>query len=364
MHSSRWDRCTTGDEAVQPDTEEAAVAWRRAAEQDHAKAQFCLGRLFSTSRYDPDQAATWYRKAADQGDAAGQFALGQLSSSERAVEWYRKAADQRYAKAQLALGRAYEQGAGVPSDDEQALQWYRKAADQGDRVAARAVGRLLLATDRSGALTWYRRAADQGDAVAGFVLADEKEEDHFECPSLQDFARYIPHRGLPIGSPADYEEYEFFVKEYYLSPSDERFSDLDEAEENLLAAIFGLYIEFKDDGLASGLYESVFNEFYGADKVFGLPGDLSELDDLRRELREAVSTHLIRGIERCGENRFEVSLSCRFDETLSECSRRARRRSKRVGSWRCRVAGRRLRQRARNEHQNGFAAAGGVVFVA
>ena len=308
--------------SVQFDTEEAAVWWRRAAEQDHAKAQLCLGRLFSTWLYDPDQAEAWCHKAADQGDAAGQFALGQLSSSsDRAVEWYRKAADQGHARAQLALGRAYEQGKGVPRDDEQAMKWYRQAADQNDKVAARALGRLLLATDRQRALTWYRKAADQGDAVAGFILADEKgKQDQFECPSLQDPAQYIPHGGLPIGTLADHEEYEFFVKEYYLSLDHEWYFNLDDDEEGLLAAIFGLYVEFKDDGLASGLFESVFDEFYDADDVFGLPGDLRELDDLEHELRDAVSTHLIHGIEHCGENRYEVLLSCRgFDETLSEC---------------------------------------------
>ena len=261
---------------VQSDTEEAAAWWRRAAEQNHATAQFCLGRLFSTLQYDPDQAATWYRRAADQGDAAGQFALGQLSSSpDCAVEWYRMAADQGHAKAQRALGRAYEQGKGVPRDDEQAMEWYRRAADRKDKAAARALGRMLLATDRQRALTWYHRAADEGDAVASFILADEKgEQDQFECPSLRDPARYIPHGGLPIGTPADHEEYEFFVREYYLSLADEWSSDLDDDEESVLATIFGLYVELKYDGLASGLFESVFDEFYDTDDVFGWPGDM------------------------------------------------------------------------------------------
>ncbi len=49
-----------------------------------------------------------------------------------AAMWYRKAADQGYARAQSALGWMYTSGHGVLQDYAEATKWYRKAAEQGD----------------------------------------------------------------------------------------------------------------------------------------------------------------------------------------------------------------------------------------
>ena len=302
-------------QGVEPNYDEAQAWWLRAADQGHAKAQVCLGRLFLKSLYDPEQAAAWFRKAADQGDAAGQFALGQMSPSKQAVEWYRRAADQGHAKAQLALGRAYEQGTGVPHDDEHALNWYSRAADSGDPAAQCSLGRMLWPNDRELALAWYRKAADQHYAVAAFIIAEEKDnKDHFDGPSLTDAARYTPHRGLPID---DYEEYANFVEEYYLSLDDD-LADLDNDEESLLAAIFSVYSELKYNTHGSGLFDSVFTSLCNDDEAFGLSGDPNDFTEQQEELQEAISTHLVRAVERCGEDRREI-LACQFDEKLSEC---------------------------------------------
>ena len=50
--------------------------------------------------------------------------------SVEAVKWYRKAAEQNYAKAQYNLGVCYEHGEGVAKDPVEAVKWYRKAAEQ------------------------------------------------------------------------------------------------------------------------------------------------------------------------------------------------------------------------------------------
>jgi TPR repeat protein len=49
-----------------------------------------------------------------------------------AVKWYRKAAEQNYAKAQYNLGLCYEHGNGVAANRVEAAKWYRKAAEQND----------------------------------------------------------------------------------------------------------------------------------------------------------------------------------------------------------------------------------------
>ena len=45
-----------------------------------------------------------------------------------AVKWYRKAAEQDDARAQYSLGFMYDLGRGVPQDDTEALKWYVLAA--------------------------------------------------------------------------------------------------------------------------------------------------------------------------------------------------------------------------------------------
>jgi TPR repeat protein len=85
---------------------------------------------------DYAQAALWYRKAAEQGDADAQFDLGDLYDTGRGVLrdytqaalWYRKAAEQGDADAQDALGDLYNTGRGVPRDYAEAYFWYDLAA--------------------------------------------------------------------------------------------------------------------------------------------------------------------------------------------------------------------------------------------
>ena len=79
-----------------------------------------------------------YRKAAEQGDAQAQFNLGLCYANgdgvqkdlTQAVFWLRKAADQGDAEAQFNLGVCYANGYGVQKDLTQAVFWFCKAADQ------------------------------------------------------------------------------------------------------------------------------------------------------------------------------------------------------------------------------------------
>ena len=58
---------------------------------------------------------------------------------QQAAQWYRKAAEQDDAKAQFNLGWMYEGGRGVQQDNQQAEQWYRKSAQQGYASAINAL---------------------------------------------------------------------------------------------------------------------------------------------------------------------------------------------------------------------------------
>ena len=65
---------------------------------------------------------------------------GVTKDQVEAVKWYRKAAEQNYAKAQHNLGFCYAHGEGVVKDQVEAVKWYRKAAEQNLAEAQRTLG--------------------------------------------------------------------------------------------------------------------------------------------------------------------------------------------------------------------------------
>lgn len=75
-----------------------------------------------------------------QGVLDWQGAAIQPRFAEAAV-WYRKAAEQGLAEAQYELGTMYREGQGVPQDYVEAARWYRKA---GDLSCSRALQSILL----------------------------------------------------------------------------------------------------------------------------------------------------------------------------------------------------------------------------
>ena len=117
------------------------TAYRKAAEQGNADAQFNVGVMYANGRGVPQdyaQARDWYRKAAEQGNADAQFNVGVMYANGQGVPqdygqalvWYRKAAEQGAAAAQGNLGVMYAKGEGVPRDDAQAYMWFNLAASR------------------------------------------------------------------------------------------------------------------------------------------------------------------------------------------------------------------------------------------
>jgi TPR repeat protein len=93
---------------------------------------------------DGQQAYSWYRKAAAQDHARAQFALGLRHDSGQGVPrdyaaafgWYLRAARQDHARAQFNLGLMYLSGQGAPLDLLEAWLWLTRA-ERGGIVAAR-----------------------------------------------------------------------------------------------------------------------------------------------------------------------------------------------------------------------------------
>jgi membrane associated rhomboid family serine protease len=84
--------------------------------------QEAVGWLRDAVVYQPKMAAYWYDMA---------IAYQNLDNKPAAIAAYRKAADQGEAKAQYYLGELYETGSGgLPKDSVQARYWYGRAAVQ------------------------------------------------------------------------------------------------------------------------------------------------------------------------------------------------------------------------------------------
>ena len=132
---------------------EAIKCFRKAAESDHASAQFYLGLCYEkgygvTQNYT--EAVKWYRKAAENKNASAQCNLGFFyekgygvtKNLTEAVNWYRKAAENGSSVAQCNLGNCYESGIGVTKDYAEAVKWYRKAAEKENTRAIDALKRI------------------------------------------------------------------------------------------------------------------------------------------------------------------------------------------------------------------------------
>ena len=164
-----------------------ALAWyRKAADQNYAKAEYNLGNFYSVGRVvetNLAEAVKWYRKAADQNYADAQNNLGVCYANGRGVEtnlaesvkWYRKAAEQNYALAQCNLGVAYQYGRGVETNLVEAVKWYRKAAEQNNAIAQSYLGicygaGLGVSKDDVEAYKWLKLAVAKGPTNALYNL--------------------------------------------------------------------------------------------------------------------------------------------------------------------------------------------------
>ena len=90
---------------------------------------------------------------------------------ELAMRWYYRAAEQNHAGAQFNLGHMHEHGSGIPKHLKEALRWYDKAARQGAADAQANLGLMYLQgkgvkTDRVMAYAWLSAAAEQKIANA------------------------------------------------------------------------------------------------------------------------------------------------------------------------------------------------------
>jgi TPR repeat protein len=157
------------------DLNQAAIWYRKAAEEGNAEAQYQLGSMYDTGKGLPQnftEASFWYNEAAEQGQATAQLGSDKIKQDFAALQ---TSAEKGAADAQVSLGKRFAAGNGVAQDDKQAVEWYRKAADQGYAEGQCNLGLSYaegkgVAKDYAQAVAWYRKAAEQGNAEAQYML--------------------------------------------------------------------------------------------------------------------------------------------------------------------------------------------------
>jgi len=140
--------------------QKALSLYRKAAERDHAEANYALGR--------------WYEEGL----------TGVKKNPQTAFSLYTKAAELGSAEAYLRLGYCYEFGIAVPENSQTAWQHYCCAAEAGCAEAQYLLGwRLGMAVglgyyDPDKAVFWCRKAAGQGhkEAQEKLGILEEKEK--------------------------------------------------------------------------------------------------------------------------------------------------------------------------------------------
>ena len=88
------------------------------------------------------------------------------------------------------------------------------------------------------------------------------------------------------------------------------------AEEHPLQVFYGLYTSLSDD---SSPFEEVLVALCEQDHDYKSSADDDERDERRDEIVREVSSHLLEGLDRCGEDRYEIlQTTSYFNEILAE----------------------------------------------
>lgn len=151
-----------------------------AARRGDADAQYNLAGMYKNGQgvvADRDQAMAWYRKAAAQNHARAESVLSLMRANQRRFEQAVSGAADGDPDSQYKLANMYALGTGTDSDPGLAQKWYQRAAQHGHDKAQYKFARFLYsdlgkASDEPAAFAWFRRSAEQGYAPAQYYVAE------------------------------------------------------------------------------------------------------------------------------------------------------------------------------------------------
>lgn len=125
------------------------------AEAGDAEAQYSLAVAQARGEFgepDPEAFQYWLRRAADNDHPRAQEQLGQLLLAEespeadaQALDWFQRAVTGGSARASYSLGVMYASGRGVAADLPEAYLWFSLAARWGHERAAEAKEQIAIA---------------------------------------------------------------------------------------------------------------------------------------------------------------------------------------------------------------------------
>lgn len=157
------------------------------ADRGDPDSQFELGIRLVTGeglKKSEKEGVEWVRKAAEQNHLRAQHAMGTFHEEgigvekniAKAIEWYTRSANNGFPEAQHSMGIAFDLGRGVKKDPAEAAQWFRKAANQDFPPALAAYASKLergdgVAKNTPKAALYYLRAAQRGHSSAMSRLA-------------------------------------------------------------------------------------------------------------------------------------------------------------------------------------------------
>jgi TPR repeat protein len=93
---------------------------------------------------------------------------GVRENKPNAFKWYRKAAEAEHAEAQYQVGKMYDEGEGVKENKSEAFKWYQKAAEKGKTLAQYRIAQMYdegegTKENRDEAKIWYKKVVENDD---------------------------------------------------------------------------------------------------------------------------------------------------------------------------------------------------------
>ena len=194
-------------EAVAKDVTKATELFTRAAKQGHDYAAYQLGKQFlqgEETEKDVEAAIRWLKQSAAANNQYAQYSLGKLyldgedveKDVRTAITYLKESAAHNNAFAEYRLGRLYLLGEDVEANVKEAIQWLEQSASQGNQYAQYALGKLYLCghevlRDKEKAIPYLEASAAQGNIYAQFLL---DHLDSFYEPSVFLATTRLMHR--------------------------------------------------------------------------------------------------------------------------------------------------------------------------
>jgi TPR repeat protein len=251
--------------------DEAIKYYKKAVQQDDAKAMYYLGGIYEEHKKEYEEATKWYKKAAEKQykDAvyrAGVLLEKELDKEAQAIIYYKEWVKKGDVEAYNYLGNLYLDKEAF----EKAKEQYLQGAKQGSKESYYLLGSLHEAYIENGmndALAYYKKAAEMGEYKSTYNLAVG-----YERQLEYDKAGYWYKKAMAMGNKDAYYGYGHLLrKQGDLKGALEVFDELAELKDSRgYMAIAKIYINEYNDYDNAQKYQLKMIELGDAEGATGL----------------------------------------------------------------------------------------------